>query len=406
MLKQIKFKTIKEFIIYLFTVIISLAFLFWGNQIATENSNVFNRDKNTPVMVSAKVISIIDKKERNLGKSVQFKSTQISFKAELLEGNDKGKIITVTQNIDSQIPLHGVTEVEPNDKVIIMQANIPSNTAPNITSDQISENPKWQFIEFIRTDGLLVLGSLFAILLILFGRSKGLNTIISLIFTCAAIFAVFIPAILSGKNIYLWAIIISFYTTIMTYLIINGYNKKSLCAAIGCFGGVLIAGLLTILMSKLLSLTGVVGEESIYLTKMKLDPPIDLKAIIFASIIIGALGAIMDVAMSIASALWELREKAKIISFKTLFTSGVNIGQDVMGTMTNTLILAYIGSSLSVALLLSAYNTSLLYLLNREMIIVEILQALIGSIGLLFTLPLTSLICGLVYEKKDTLHDQ
>jgi uncharacterized membrane protein len=154
-------------------------------------------------------------------------------------------------------------------------------------------------------------------------------------------------------------------------------------------------------MNKILALTGIVDEESIYLTFIETETPIDLKAIIFAAIIIGALGAIMDVAMSTASSLWEVRDKADSVSFEALFKSGMNIGRDVMGTMTNTLILAYIGSSLSVVLLLSVYSTSLLYLLNREMIVIEILQALIGSFGLLLTLPLTSFICAVIYVKDN-----
>jgi uncharacterized membrane protein len=135
-------------------------------------------------------------------------------------------------------------------------------------------------------------------------------------------------------------------------------------------------------MDRTLALTGVLSEESVYLTYLPMETPIDLKAIIFAAIVIGAIGAIMDVAMSISSALWEIAGTSESASFETLFRSGINIGRDVMGTMANTLILAYIGSSLSVVLLISVYSSSLLYLLNREMIVVEILQALVGSFGI------------------------
>lgn len=116
----------------------------------------------------------------------------------------------------------------------------------------------------------------------------------------------------------------------------------------------------------------------------------------------------MDVAMSISSSLWEVREQSEEISFHSLFRLGINIGQDVMGTMANTLILAYIGGSLSVVLLLSAYSTSLMYLMNMEMIVVEILQSLIGSFGILFAMPLTSFICAIIYQKssKVQLYDE
>ena len=153
-------------------------------------------------------------------------------------------------------------------------------------------------------------------------------------------------------------------------------------------------------MSNILSLTGVIDEDSIYILQLTSANPIDLKAIIFAAIIIGAMGAIMDTAMSISSSLWEVSIHSGKPTFDALFKSGMNIGRDVMGTMTNTLILAYIGSSLSIVLLFVAYNSSLLYLFNIEMIIVEVLQALIGSLGILLTMPITSFICAALYTKS------
>jgi uncharacterized membrane protein len=131
-----------------------------------------------------------------------------------------------------------------------------------------------------------------------------------------------------------------------------------------------------------------------------LETPINLKAILFAGIIIGAMGAIMDVAMSISSALWEVKEKAPAISFEALFRSGLTIGRDIMGSMANTLILAYIGTSLSVVLILSVYSDSLSSLFNTEMIVVEILQALAGSFGILFAMPLTAFFCSTIYTKE------
>ena len=139
------------------------------------------------------------------------------------------------------------------------------------------------------------------------------------------------------------------------------------------------------------------------------DRPIALKGVIFGAIVIGAIGAFMDVAMSISSALYEMKEKYAANSFAQLVSSGFTIGRDIMGTMANTLVLAYIGSSLSVVLLLITYNPTLLDLMNREMVIVEILQALIGSLAILMTLPLTALVAGTLYSRtgdKDRLRNR
>jgi uncharacterized membrane protein len=185
----------------------------------------------------------------------------------------------------------------------------------------------------------------------------------------------------------------------MTPLLVIGYNKKSLAASLGCLGGLAVSGIIIVVMDRLLHLTGVVDENSRYLSNLPLDNPINLKAIIFAGIIIGAMGAVEDVATSIASSLWEIKDKAGNIKFEALFRSGITIGRDIMGSMSNTLILAYIGSSLSVVLILSVFSGSLLALLNMEMIVVEILQALIGSLGILFSMPLTALVCSIIYLK-------
>ena len=141
-----------------------------------------------------------------------------------------------------------------------------------------------------------------------------------------------------------------------------------------------------------------------YVSLLNETNPIDLRAIIFASITIGAMGATMDVAMDITSSLFEIRRKIPDISFSHLVHSGVIIGRDIMGTMANTLILAYIGSSLTTVLLFASYQSSLEQLLNRELIIVELLQALCGSIGILCTIPISALISSALccLSRKDT----
>ncbi|WP_018305764.1 YibE/F family protein [Desulfitobacterium hafniense] len=394
--RVIQKKSKLELLIYIATIIFSVLFLFIGNSVATKGLTVFNGDDFGETVVKAKIEAITDRISDDYslaGDTTKVKNVQVTFEATLLDGEEKGERVTGTQIIDGMLNI-GTPEVEQGDKVLL----VAYEGQPEM---------EWQFMEFVRTDKLLIFGLLFILALLVFGGIKGLNTILSLVFTCAAIFMVFIPAILSGKNIYVSAIVICLYTIVATYLIINGFNKKTLTAILGCFGGILVSGILTIIVNRVLELTGYVDEESIYLTYISTGTPIDLKAIIFAAILIGALGAIMDVSMSISSSLWEVKEKSGATSFNTLFRSGMNIGRDVMGTMANTLILAYIGSSLSIVLLLSAYSTSLIYLLNREMIVVEILQALVGSFGILFAMPLTSFICAIIYkENSERIHDE
>jgi len=308
---------------------------------------------------------------------------RILFEAKISKGPRKGQVVTAEQTFSPML-IDRSKEVEKGDNILLFNNGVG-----------------WYFNGYFRINKILLLGILFAVLLIVFGGKKGFNTILSLGFTCAAIFTVFVPAILSGRNIYVMSLLVCAYTSAMVPLIVMGYNKKSLAAITGCAGGVLIAGLITLIMDKAMHLTGIVDEHSRYLVNLPGDTQIDLKALIFAGIIIGAMGAIMDVSISLSSALWEIKEKAKSIQFKELVRSGFNIGRDIMGTMADTLILAYIGSSLTLVLLLTISSRSLLELFNSEMIAVEVLQALAGSLGILFAMPLTALFCGLIYIKNE-----
>lgn len=377
-------------LIYIFTVNLSILFLFFGNRIASNKTSAFNQQKNGQEVQKARVVEIRNKtteQHESEDSGTILESTTIEFSAKILSGYKKGMLIHAFQTTDPFFPV-AMKEVQKGDKVLIYR------------DDASQSGKRWILGEYLRTDTLFWLGALFFLFLIVFGGFQGINTIISLIFTCTAIFTVLIPSILNGHNIYFWALIVCFFIVIMTLLIVSGLTPKSYAAGLGCFSGIALSGILTLIMNKLLKLTGVLNDESLYLLYLNPENPINLKAVIFAAIIIGAIGAIMDVAMSVSSSLFEIRKKAPSIPFLTLFRSGLTIGRDMMGTMANTLILAYIGSSLSLVLLLAAYHTSLLELLNRELIVTEILQALIGSIGILFTIPFTSLISAGIYTRK------
>nr|WP_245156590.1 YibE/F family protein [Clostridium aminobutyricum] len=259
--------------------------------------------------------------------------------------------------------------------------------------------------DFNRLAELKWLAAAFAVLLLIFGRSKGFRTIISLVLTCSTIFFVFIPAVLSGFNIYVCSIATCLFITFMALLIVQGPNTKSLAAALGCCGGLFVVSTLTIMMSEILRLSGLIDEDSLYLLYLDAKDPIHLKAIIFAAITIGAMGAILDIAVDIAASLREVHEHAHKKSIHQTIKSGITIGQDIVGSMSNTLILAYIGSSLSVILLLLIHSGSLQDLMNSELIVVEILQALAGSIGILFTIPLTSISCGFLYNNSKAVKE-
>jgi len=375
---------------YLITITVAVALLVIGHNLMSSDMINFQNAPNE--VAKGKVERIIEEVETNFdfldnfdeeNESVPMAGgSKIIFEARVLDGLRKGQTIIAEQTF-SPLIIDRTKEIEEGNKVILF-----------------SNEMGWFFGGYLRTNKLLGLGIIFIFCVLLFGGKKGFNTILSLGFTCSAIFAVFIPAILSGKNIYIMSILVCTYTMIMVPLIVIGYNKKSLASILGCVGGVMIAGIIALIMDKLLFLTGIIDEHSRYLINLPGDIQLNLRAIIFAGIIIGAMGAVMDVAISIASSLWEIKEKAASIKFKELLKSGITIGRDIMGTMADTLILAYIGCSLTIVILLSIYSSSLFGLFNSEMIAVEILQALAGSFGILFAMPLTALFSASIYLRK------
>lgn len=376
-----------DIIVRVTVLILSIIFLIIGNKIATKDLHIFQNDFKSDTV--AKVIEISDRKQVDGTVNGQIIGVDIYifFKCEILNGENKGEIVDVIQRNDA---LNGIDlkEVEVGDKVMIFD---------DINMENSSSN--WTLIDYYRIDGIVYLAVIFCIMVILITRRRGINILLTLALTCTVVFFVFIPSILTGANIYNMSLITCLYVIVSTLLILNGPSKKTLATVVGCFSGVIVAGIIAIVMDYVLKLTGVVDEHSIYLTLLETSTPINLRAIIFAAIIIGSLGAVMDVAMDISSALYEISENVDSISFRKLYKSGMTIGNDIMGTMANTLVLAYIGSSLSSILLILVNSSSALQLLNRECIITEILQALVGSMGLLITIPLTTCVCSLLYRK-------
>ena len=370
----------KDRIVIFVTIIVTFLLIYAGNKIAMKDIRFFDNENNM-IAGKAEITKVLDQSVNEYG--------AIIFECKLIEGENAGSTVSAGQIVDPDTA-STVRVVEVGDIVYLADAS------------EYEIGADWFLYEYERFDGIVWLAAAFAVLLLLFGRSKGFRTIISLAYTCATIFFVFIPAIISGYNIYLSSIITCVFVIIMTLLIVQGPNAKTLAAALGCMGGLLVVSLLTVGMSEILNISGLTDDDSYFLLYLETVNPINLRAIVFAAITIGAMGAILDIAVDIAAALSEVHRHASKRSLQQTIKSGITIGQDIVGSMANTLILAYIGSSLSLILLLLVHSGSTEDLLNSELIIVEILQALAGSIGILFTIPLTSISCGILYNLSDS----
>ena len=385
----------KQKIIYILTVVLCVLLLVAGRKFATAKPAVENAGTVT-VSEKVKVTAVIDPEYEKTAFPDDWEmrgESIVLFEGEFMDGYKKGERELIVQRVDDLYAVE-MRPVSAGDKIAVYRN----------PDSQIEVN--YMFAEYNRVTILWWLVGAFMFLLLLFGRKKGVSTIISLGLTIGAIFLVFVPAVLSYCNIYLWSLMTCVYIIFMTLLIVNGYTKKSLAAIIGCVGGVAVTGALVKFCDLFLHTTGLVDEDALYLMMLNPENPLDIKAVVFAAIIIGAVGAVMDVAMDISSALAELKSQVPDISTAQIVKSGFTIGRDIIGTMSNTLILAYIGSSLSCTLLMVAGNPSLLLLFNTEMIVVELLQTIAGSFGMLLTIPLTSVVCGVLYGSEGKNEDK
>jgi uncharacterized membrane protein len=374
-------RVLKVFV-YLAALLFSILFIYYGNQYfnnkASENGILYDREEELDTLVFAKIISIDEKLKDQLGESQK----EICFTAKIIRDKEKvDQVIHGKQILKSEDK--NMTDVSVGDKVVLLSYG----------------DDQYLFQYYYRFEQVIVLGLILMLGILLMGGIKGVNTIISLALTCLSIFFLFIPSIQAGFNIYISTVIICIYIIVITLIIIYGLSEKSITAALGCITGVVFSGILSIFMNSWMKLTGYLNDD-MYLLSNLFGIQVDVKAILFSMITIGALGAIMDVSISITSSLCELKENNQTMSPGALVASGFSIGRDIMGTMANTLILAYIGSSLVVVLLYAASNYPLLSLINKEEIIFEFLQSLIGSLSLIITIPFTSFVASIILSRK------
>lgn len=209
-----------------------------------------------------------------------------------------------------------------------------------------------------------------------------------------------IPLFFKGYSPILLTIVTVALTTIVTLIMIDGLNHKTISAILGTIIGVIVAGIISYTSSNLAYLSGYTMEEAADLMYVAGVRDLKIKGLMFSAILIAALGAIMDVAMSIASSTFEINLNNPKISSKNLLKSGLNIGRDVMGTMSNTLILAFVGGSLNLIILLMAYEMPYTQLMNLDFIVTEVVQSVSGSIGIILTVPITAIISTYLAKKK------
>lgn len=261
--------------------------------------------------------------------------------------------------------------------------------------------------EYVRTSFLLYLAGIFIALIIAIGGMKGIKSITSLAFSIVFIIAVLVPMCLQGYNPVWIAVLVSAINTILTFLLIGGVSRKSVAGILGTIGGILVTALLAFISTKVLNLTGQdVSFGFLDLGKrLWLSPQStnwNFSGILVAGMILGASGAIMDASMSVASAIEQVKKANPKYGVWDCIRAGMNVGKDEMGTMTNTLVFAYIGADLTLILLPmvefgeAGRAMPMTRIINQESTSSEVVQAIAGTVGIIMAIPITALVAGLI----------
>lgn len=378
-MKKIKEMSKKEkrnhLIIWICIVIFFIGLYFFNQSI----QRVDLIDANGMIFAKGTVVEVISENRNEEGTQLGTQIVNVLIKS----GEYKGNIVQTT-NIDSY--LYGA-DCKVGTKVIVQLSEYNGCISASVYN-------------YDRTEILYIIIIIFCISLLFIGKSKGLTSILGLVFTFICILYLYLPMMYIGISPFISACLVAILTTFVTMYLIGGLTKKTLCAILSTICGVVLSGIFAFLFGKVSHISGYNVSDIETLIYIGQNSQLDVSGLLFSGILIASLGAIMDVAMSISTTMEELVVQNPHISKKQLFQSGLKIGGDMMGTMSNTLILAFTGSSLSILMMFYAYQMPYLQVINSYDIGIEIIQGVSGSLGVVLTVPFVALICSLLMYKR------
>ena len=257
--------------------------------------------------------------------------------------------------------------------------------------------------EYNRTTPVLIVLGPFLLITVLVGGKTGAKSLIGLIFTVAGVFLLLFPALMKGAPTLPTTFLLCVFVSAVSFTVLGGVEKKTVCAWLGTVAGMALALIFALISQKLLRIDGLRSADVEPLLQLRqTGTPIGLRRLLAAGVILSSLGAVMDVAMSLSSALSEVRAADPTMDFRSLFRSGMNIGRDMVGTMTNTLILAFLGSGLVLTLYLYSLGLSPHMLMSSAYLSWELVGGISSSVGVILSVPITAAIAAWAYGRKSS----
>lgn len=367
-------KTVR-YLIYLLLIVLFSIFVFRLNQV--KKTELVVRTGQT--FKKAKVQEILQDNLDANGTRVGEQKVRVL----MLTGEKKGELLDVTS---SSGYLFGAA-CKPGMKVIIMQSVAGETTIASVYAQD-------------REAVIYIFALLYLLALCIIGGKQGLKGCLGLIFTFFCVVFVYLPLVYLKYSPFWSAVFICFLTTLVTMYLIGGPTRKTIAATCGTLSGVVLAGISAWCFSKASGISGYNVSDIETLMTLWNTNRIQVGGLLFSGLLISCLGAVMDVAMSISSSIDEIYKQNPTLSRKELFKAGMRVGRDMMGTDSNTLILAFAGSSVSTLLLDYAYDLPYQQIINSNNIGIAIMQGLAGSFGIVLSVPLTVFICSVLFHNK------
>jgi uncharacterized membrane protein len=289
---------------------------------------------------------------------------------ELLEGPDQGGVV-------------------PLDVFDASSANFSVGETVVVEYDERApEGFQYRFSDRQRTPVLVWLAVLFAVSVVVLGRWRGLAALVGLGMSLAVLLVFTVPALVEGSDPLVVALVSAAAISYAAIYLAHGFNSMSTVALLGTLASLALTAVLATVFVQLAGITGLASEQASFLQLGSVE--VGLQGLVLAGIVIGALGALDDMTVTQASAVWELRAAAGPRSIGQLYRSGIRIGRDHVASTVNTLVLAYAGASMPLLLFFSLTSQSLGVVANGELVATEIVRTLVGSIGLVASVPLTT----------------
>ncbi len=357
------------------------------NNAVTENQETEVQDSGETIIDTiGKIVEVRGVKEVETG---GVKDLVQDITVEITEGEYVGEEFETTYMLS--LDMHGQVfayELEVGDKVIVQLIEDADGNVTPIVQD------------VARFNYIILIFILFLFCIGIIGGKKGIKAIISLVFTIVCIYFILIKGIYKGNNAIIYSFLTAFIVVSISFIIMNGFNRKTLTALVGSFGGIVISGILALIFNNMSKLSGA-GEDIMQLTANLSTINYNFRDILFSGIIISTIGICMHVSISIVSALDEIKMKTPEITWKELFKDGMKVGKEIIGTTSNTLILAYIGSLLTLILLfMSTTDSNLISIINKENVAEQLISALSASIGVVLTIPITAISYAILNKDK------